>query len=217
MPGQIEWLRRASIACALITPVLVLAGCETARYQTAAGPEVAVTEPPPAKELAAPPPGPAPNTKSAEAGKRSVKVAAVNRSAPPSAARLDEAGCTGVDACASVLKAMIADPARGWMRRPAPPAVLANGVRLFAYRALRPSLTCPELATASSEIEAGDAALKRGVAGLSSDQVDRARTLTVEVGQELQAEAARRCSPVSKGGVVGAATRDRQYGARAIQ
>jgi hypothetical protein len=121
------------------------------------------------------------------------------------AANADEASCKSVDVCASVLKAMIADPRRSWMQsRPAPP-VLANGVRLFAYRALRARLTCQELAAAASEVEAAAKAFRWGVGGVSADEADRAQALSAEVAQELRAESTRRCEAASvKIGTAGA-------------
>jgi hypothetical protein len=72
------------------------------------------------------------------------QVGAAARQPPASpVARQDESTCADVDKCVSILKAMVADP-----NRPDPaaaaPAVLANGARLFAYRVLRPKLTCSE-------------------------------------------------------------------------
>ena len=52
-----------------------------------------------------------------------------------------------------MLKAMVAGSDRSWVQRPAPPAVLSNGVRLFAYRALAPKLGCSEIALALAEVE----------------------------------------------------------------
>jgi hypothetical protein len=215
MSRRIVGLRRAGFAAALMASVAFgLTGCEALRYQTASGPDVTVVrEPAPAREpVAYSPP------RNAEVPKRPEKVAATKQPAPTPAKKMDEAHCTGVNACAGVLKAMIADPTHSWMRRPAPASVLANGVRLFAYRALKPALSCDELAMASAEIESGDAALKRGVAGLSADQVTRARLLTLEVGQELTVEAAGRCGPHSKPGMVGAVVpADRQSEPRTVQ
>lgn len=104
-----------------------------------------------------------------------------------------EAGCTNVDECAFVLKAMVADPQRSWIGRPAPPAVFANGVRLFAYRSLRPSLACVELAAATAEVQAGITTFGGPVPGVSPQRAARVRSLSVEVGDELHMESARRC------------------------
>ena len=128
------------------------------------------------------------------------KVAA--KTAPKrQAAAKGEAGCTNVEKCASVLKTLVASSDRSWMRQPAPPAVLANGVRLFAYKALRPSLSCSELAAALSEVGGAKRTFSAPVAGLEATQVERVRSLSTQVGSELQAERARRCQQPAKGSV----------------
>ena len=109
-----------------------------------------------------------------------------------------EANCANVEGCASVLKAMVVGPRRAWIGRPAPPSTFANGVRLFAYRSLRPSLTCAELAAAMAEVQNAVVALGAPVAGLAPDRAARARSLSVEVADELATESARRCQDQSR-------------------
>ncbi len=135
---------------------------------------------------------------------KSAPAAKQQRPAPPLAPQ-DEASCANVDGCVSVLKAMVADPDRTWIQRPAASAVLANGVRLFAYRSLRAKLTCGELAAALTEIETAAHAFSGSIPGLQPEQTTRVRILSVEVGDELLAENARRCSPQSKDGPIGSA------------
>jgi hypothetical protein len=205
-----------------VVAALALAGCESARNPTEARPwgrpGVWVAEQPSGKEPAVATSRPQAKVahKVAETPKAGTKSAAAKEPPARASTDLDEAGCTNVEACASVLKAMVADPERAWMQRPAPPAVLANGVRLFAYRALRPRLTCGELAAASAEVETGANALKGGVPGLQPDKADRARSLSVEVGHELQAETARRCASGSRGGVIGSMPDDRPDAPRTV-
>jgi hypothetical protein len=118
-------------------------------------------------------------------------------SIPPPTPKLqpaNETACVNVEDCASVLKAMIEDPERGWMTRSADATTLANGVRLFAYRALRPKLSCIELTTAFHEVSIGMAAFAGPVAGLAPHQVERARLLTAQVEVELKLERAQRCN-----------------------
>ena len=110
----------------------------------------------------------------------------------------DEASCAKVEDCASVLKAMVASPNRSWLHRPAAPAVLANGVRLFAYRALIPKLDCGELAKALTEVETAAQTFSQDVAGLQPGSVSRAKSLSLRVGDELRAERASRCSAQAK-------------------
>jgi hypothetical protein len=128
-------------------------------------------------------------------------VAAKERPAPrPSQ---DEASCTGVERCAGVLKSMVARRDRSWIAAPAAPHVLANGVRLFAYRALAPRLSCGELARALTEVEAAARTFSGPVPGVAPAEAGRVRTLSVEVGGELKAERARRCAPGGKDKSVG--------------
>ena len=115
-----------------------------------------------------------------------------SKPAPPA----HETACVSVAQCASVLKAMIDDPNRAWMRQPASAATLANGVRLFAYRALRQRLSCNELTTALHEVTIAAAAFSGPVSGLQRDQIDRARRLSADVESELKTERAGRCGPV---------------------
>jgi hypothetical protein len=117
-----------------------------------------------------------------------------SKPAPPA----HETACVSVEQCASVLKAMIDDPNRAWMKRPASAATLANGVRLFAYRALRQRLSCSELTTALHETTIAAAAFSGPVSGLQHDQIDRVRTLSGDVEAELKTERAGRCGPVKE-------------------
>jgi hypothetical protein len=125
-----------------------------------------------------------------------VESPAARPKAPPRPRAVDlaeEEACISVDQCTSVLKAMIEDPDRAWMRRPASATTLANGVRLFAYRTLRPKLSCSELTTALHELTIARAAYAGPVAGLQKSQVDRARALSAEVDAELRTERSARC------------------------
>jgi len=204
MQARYRRFEGAPLSALALGATLMLAGC--AQYQATQrtdGLPLAVVVEPPAPAAPAAVQAKPKIAKTTDAG---AKVAAAKTPAtyrPAGAAdAADEASCTDVYACASVLKAMIADPARVWIKRPASPAVLANGVRLFAYRALREKLACHELAAASTEVEAATTAFRWGVAGVTAEQADRARTLSADVGQELQAEGARRCAPGSKIGSV---------------
>lgn len=195
--------------CMVMAAVGVLAGC--ASYQSAQAPPTSVTEPTNYQR-----PTPVPKATPARSAVASRAIAAPRAAYRPAGsmpdtkpagvvANADEATCTNVDACASVLKAMIADPRRSWMQSRPPPSVLANGVRLFAYRALRGRLTCQELAAAASEVDAAAKAFRWGVSGVGTEEADRAQALSAEVGQELRAESTRRCDTVGvKIGTAGA-------------
>jgi hypothetical protein len=91
------------------------------------------------------------------------------------------------------LKALIDDPARGWIGKTSSPAEYATGTRLFAYRALRAQLTCPQLTTARGEIEAAGKTFRAPVAGVTPLQARRLLALNAEVERELGTEFAARC------------------------
>jgi hypothetical protein len=182
-----------------LAAALAVAGCAWQAMEAASDVKVGIAEPPEAKEVRTA--APKPKDKVAAVKKPDASTPAKQ---PRPLARQDEASCANVDTCVSVLKAMVADPERAWMRQPASPAVLANGVRLFAYRALKTQLTCGELAAAMTEIETAAQTFSGGVGGLKPEQITRVRILSVEVGTELQAENAQRCSSPGKVGPIGA-------------
>jgi hypothetical protein len=125
---------------------------------------------------------------------RESPIAAPKAPPPTKPAQLaEEMACVSVDQCASVLKAMVDDADRAWVNWPASAKTLANGVRLFAYRSLRPKLTCRELTTALHELAIAMAAFAGPVSGLEQGEVDRARALTGQVEGELKTERVARC------------------------
>lgn len=185
---------------AFLAAALGLAGCagQIAQSDPTDTTRVAAAEPPAVET----PPAPAkPKQKIATAKKSATYTVAAGEA--PARQAAGEAGCADVETCASVLKAMVANTDRTWIDRPAAPKVMANGVRLFTYRALRSKLSCGELATALSEVEAAQRTFSGPVGDLQPEQARRVRSLSVEVGGELQAERAGRCAPRSKEGPVG--------------
>jgi hypothetical protein len=179
---------------------LALAGCaiETVQSDVAAQTRVAAMEQRPAEERTAPT---KPKQNIAAAKKKSAHTVAAKEPPlrqPGSAGSEDEASCTRVEDCASVLKAMVASSDRSWVQRPATPAVLSNGVRLFAYRALAPKLGCNELAMALTEVETATQILSHPVAGLQPEQLLRTKSLSSQVGDELRAERSQRCAAQAK-------------------
>jgi hypothetical protein len=136
--------------------------------------------------------------KPAEARKAPAVAVAKSPGKLPTAERSEDT-CVDVEKCASVLKTMVGGSDRSWIRKPASPSVLANGVRLFAYRALRPTLSCNELAAALAEIGTAKRTFSRPVPGLEPVQVERVKSLSDEVDGELRAERERRCRPDNKG------------------
>ena len=187
----------------MLGTVLGLTACamQTVESDPEAMTRVAAAEPPATEKQAAPA---KPKQNIAAAKKQSpTRPAAAKEPPPRQAAGRDEASCLSVENCASVLKAMVASPDRSWVHRPAAPTVLANGVRLFAYRALRPRLDCGELAAALTEVETAAHTFGNPLAGLPQEQMHRVRSLSVAVGGELQDEQARRCVPQGKDGTFG--------------
>jgi hypothetical protein len=177
----------------LVAAALGVAGCawQSAEGDTELPTRVAGWSQPTSEERAVP----AKPERSVPAAKKAPAKAAVAKTPqqPRQELARDEAACTGVDTCTSVLKAMVAGQDRSWVQRPAPPKVLANGVRLFAYRALKPALSCSELSAAVSEASRAAQAFAGPVDGLQPGQAARARQLSAEVADELKAERAHRC------------------------
>jgi hypothetical protein len=110
----------------------------------------------------------------------------------------DKAGLSCIDDSAhcvsqreATLKAMLADKDRTWVKEAPTARAHASGVRLFAFRTARASLSCEELAHGRREAEAAPKALK-GQPGLSPAQTSRATLFAREVQRELAAEMKRR-------------------------
>jgi hypothetical protein len=184
----------------LLAAALVFSGCanQLAEGDASDTTRIATAEQPPA-----PAPSAAPKQKQAAAKKSATYSVAAGRASPKQTA--DEASCTAVEACAAVLKGMVASTDRTWIDRPAKPKVMANGVRLFTYRALRTKLSCNELASALTEVEAAGRTFSQKVGDLEPAQVERVKALSVEVGRELRDERARRCTAKAKEGPDGSA------------
>lgn len=99
-----------------------------------------------------------------------------------------------IDQRQGVLRSMMADKNRSWIKEPATPQAYASGVRLFAYKGRKKELTCDELAHGKREADAGPSALKGpNAAGLTPAQVSRGSMLASEVSRELGVEMKRRC------------------------
>lgn len=105
-----------------------------------------------------------------------------------------ELDCGSDTACVSQLKMLIDDPQRAWINQSPTPAEYVQGIRLFAYRALKNKLICGELKSALAEIESASNALDSPVPGVTPAQVARARSLGAQVKAELQVEQSRRCT-----------------------
>ncbi len=103
-------------------------------------------------------------------------------------------GCDTSADCLARLKALVDDPKRAWVGQLLAPGDYADGTRFFAYRALRSTLTCEELAKGVVEIDAAANALSSPALTMSATLVARVRTLAREVGAELRLERAKRCN-----------------------
>jgi hypothetical protein len=104
----------------------------------------------------------------------------------------DSAHCIGQRQ--SALKHLVAQQDKSWMKQPATADAYASGVRLFAFKKTKRTLSCDELSHAKKEADAGPQVL-RGPQGknLSPAQVSRGAMLAGEVSRELGSEFNKRC------------------------
>lgn len=130
---------------------------------------------------------PAPSKAQPKAAPKRTRIVARPESSP------DMPACEGGSDCASLLKSLVDSPNRSWVGQPQSAADHATGTRLFAYRALRDRLSCPELSMARSEIEGAAATFKAPIAGISAAQAKHVLVLNAAVSAELRAEQDRRC------------------------
>ncbi len=93
------------------------------------------------------------------------------------------------------LIALRADQSRDWVNKPFDARTYAAGVRLFAFRLEKASLTCPQLVAGVREADQAPALLRSAQSkSLTPAQISRGLMLSAEVGKELAKEHARRCS-----------------------
>ncbi len=93
----------------------------------------------------------------------------------------------------SLLRQLVADPQRSWMKEPATPEAYASGVRLFAMKTKKKDLTCEELSRGHHEAEGATASLRSAGGRLTPAQVSRGSMFAAEVSRELHNEMGRRC------------------------
>lgn len=103
----------------------------------------------------------------------------------------DAPACKGAEKCAAHLRKLVADPKRSWLGERQGPGAYADGTRLFAYRVLKPKLSCAELAKAYQETSAVLPELK-------GETHAATRRLMAQVDAELRAERRRRCKRAGK-------------------
>lgn len=99
--------------------------------------------------------------------------------------------CKTTEKCAGVLRKLVESPNRDWVGKAQPAAAYDDGTRLFAYRALRPKLTCAELARAIDETRG---AMREAQASTQAGS----RALMTQVNAELRAERQHRCKATAK-------------------
>jgi len=93
----------------------------------------------------------------------------------------------------TVLKGLMTDKSKAWMRTPPTPAAYASGVRLWAFRQKKREFSCEELLHARREADGAPQALRNGNAGLTPAQIARSIILAQDVSKELANEHRRRC------------------------
>ncbi len=93
----------------------------------------------------------------------------------------------------SVLKGLLADKSKAWVRSPATPAAYASGVRLWAFRQKKREFSCDELTLARREADGAAQSLRSAGAGLTPAQIARSIILAQDVSKELGNEHGRRC------------------------
>jgi len=122
------------------------------------------------------------------------KTAAAKAEPAKTAAKTDSAPCSAGGSCMDQLKRMVDGTNRTWIGRPEPPQQFADGTRLFAYRALRPNLTCRELSLALAEIDTSSKKVLDPASAVSSERAQRVAVLATDVAGELSTEQAARCT-----------------------
>ena len=96
----------------------------------------------------------------------------------------------------AMVRAMSSDPARGWISQSADRGTVASGVRLFAYQNVRDKLSCPELTSAVSDLDAAKNLLAEGpAAGQTMARHNDIKAMTTDVRAALAASKIRRCGP----------------------
>ena len=114
--------------------------------------------------------------------------------APKDAPAKGAAACAEGNGCVAQLKGMVTGADRGWIGRPQAPQQFADGTRLFAYRALRPKLSCRELSLAIGEIAVASKRLLDSASAIPQDRAQNVAALANDVAGELTSEQASRCA-----------------------
>lgn len=98
-----------------------------------------------------------------------------------------------IDRRQAALRALLSDRQRAWVHQRPSPSAYASGVRLFAFKKSKKTLTCPELGMGIREAKGARASLRSATAHLTPAQIARGAMLGDEVARELSRESKRRC------------------------
>jgi hypothetical protein len=149
---------------------------------------------PPKTAARAEPPKTAARPEPAKTATRQEPAKTAARATPLPATPTETSACAEGGDCMAQLKRMVDGTNRTWVGRAEPPQQIADGTRLFAYRALRPNLNCRELGLALTEIDTSRKRLQDPASAISPDRVERVAALAADVAGELKTEHAGRCS-----------------------
>jgi len=149
------------------------------------------------KDTIEPPPPPAPRASRTARHATSPPASERPQARTQSAVTQEQGRCHDVPSCERLLRKLTEGPDRSWIARPDTPEGLLTGVRMFAFRTLRPKLTCAELGLALEQLRGVPAALRPPPPGSSPEDIARTNRLAAEVHDELRAENEARCRAAS--------------------
>lgn len=96
----------------------------------------------------------------------------------------------------NLMRQLVADNSRAWMKEAPSPEAYASGVRLFAMKTKKREMSCPELEQGRREADGAPASLRGAGSKLPTAQVSRGIMFAGEVSRELNNEYGRRCKKV---------------------
>lgn len=120
-------------------------------------------------------------------------AAAPQPGSPPAPATSSVVLCRIVDSCRSEYMALVDDLKLAWVKQQPTPLEFARGLRVLAYRAVRPKLDCPQLGDALQEMQWARETFSKPVDGVSTLDAGRLLNLVGEVRLALDSEHRRRC------------------------
>jgi hypothetical protein len=97
-----------------------------------------------------------------------------------------------------IVQSLSQDQTRAWVGQTAGRGTVASGVRLFAYQNVRDKLTCPELSSAITELDAAKQTLAEGPApGQTMLRHNQIAAMTTDVRAEFANARTRKCGVAS--------------------